>query len=110
MSRRVVQWETSPVKICIACGVFCSFQICVLLSLRHACHRYQNRYHLHQGRHHGTHQGSQVRNIEESVMNGAESNRNHIFRVMYAISLTTNTLGLATSYIPEYMKAKLAGE
>ncbi|KAF8373262.1 pgp-1 [Pristionchus pacificus] len=32
-----------------------------------------------------------------------------VLRVMYAISLTTNTLGLATSYIPEYMKAKLAG-
>ncbi|GMS96197.1 hypothetical protein PENTCL1PPCAC_18372, partial [Pristionchus entomophagus] len=42
--------------------------------------------------------------VEQNIMGPMR-----VLRVMYAISLTTNTLGLATSYIPEYMKAKLAG-
>lgn len=32
-----------------------------------------------------------------------------VLRVMYAISISATTLGFATSYFPEYMKARLAG-
>lgn len=32
-----------------------------------------------------------------------------VLRVMYAITISSTTLGFATSYIPEYMKASLAG-
>ncbi|CAI4223777.1 unnamed protein product [Auanema sp. JU1783] len=32
-----------------------------------------------------------------------------VLRVMYAISISATTLGFATAYIPEYMKARLAG-
>lgn len=32
-----------------------------------------------------------------------------LFRVMYAISISATTLGFATAYFPEYMKAQLAG-
>ncbi|CAJ0573778.1 unnamed protein product, partial [Mesorhabditis spiculigera] len=33
----------------------------------------------------------------------------HVLRVMYAISISTTTVGFATVYFPEYMKARFAG-
>uniref|UniRef100_A0A8R1EEG6 Uncharacterized protein n=1 Tax=Caenorhabditis japonica TaxID=281687 RepID=A0A8R1EEG6_CAEJA len=32
-----------------------------------------------------------------------------VLRVMYAITISTSTLGFATSYFPEYAKATFAG-